>query len=331
MDIRGRFFGSQQGPAGKRLSSRKRRKPAFPTESPSLQQRQQLPERSDPVRRTAFARHTRGIEPDRIDPGPLRAGNIAVRVVADHHGRTGLYPCQIEGVFENARIGFVRPGVFGANDAPEIAVQPAVTQLDLLHSGETVGHDIHRIPPAQLADDFPRMRNQAAERRGELQVIVGQSPGQRPVAQADFVEHPLETRVAQRLARDLPVAVIVPQPGVDPLEHREAALEPDAGTIQAVTAVQHPQGFLLIAIDIPQRAVEIEKQAVVPHRFFATFADKDSANGRAGSMPSHFRHVRAFPEAAAAGRTGRAFPGIASPAGRHESGRAARAGQKRLR
>ena len=109
MDIRGRFFGSQQGPAGKRLSSRKRRKPAFPTESPSLQQRQQLPERSDPVRRTAFARHTRGIEPDRIDPGPLRAGNIAVRVVADHHGRTGLYPCQIEGVFENARIGFVRP------------------------------------------------------------------------------------------------------------------------------------------------------------------------------------------------------------------------------
>ena len=58
MDIRGRFFGSQD----------RKTPPAFPTESPSLQQRQQLPERSDPVRRTAFARHTRGIEPDRIDP-----------------------------------------------------------------------------------------------------------------------------------------------------------------------------------------------------------------------------------------------------------------------
>ena len=188
-----------------------------------------------------------------------------------------------------------------------------MTQLDLLHSGETVGHDIHRIPPAQLADDLPRMRNQAAERRGELQVIVGQCPGQCPVAQADLVEHPLETRVAQRFARDFPVAVIVPQPGVDPLEHREAALEPDAGTIQAVTAVQHPQGFLLIAIDIPQRAVEIEKQAVVPHRFFVTFAGKDSANGRAGNMPPHFRHVRAFPEAAAAGRTDHAFSGNRVP------------------
>lgn len=40
-------------------------------------------------------------------------------------------------------------------------------------------------------------------------------------------------------------------------------------------------------------------------------------------MPSYFRHVPASPEAAAAGRTGRAFPGIASPAGRHEGGGAA--------
>lgn len=169
MDIRGRFSARKTGRL-RRPSRRKAR--AYNNASSSL---------SDPI--LYVGRHSHGIPegsnqiesiPARSAPGISLYGSSPIITAAP-----GLYPCQIEGVFENARIGFVRPGVFGANDAPEIAVQPAVTQLDLLHSGETVGHDIHRIPLAQLADDFPRIRNQAAERRGELQVIVGQSPGQR--------------------------------------------------------------------------------------------------------------------------------------------------------
>ena len=91
---------------------------------------------------------------------------------------------------------------------------------------------------------------------------------------SDLIEHLFEAGIPQDLTGDLPIPVLLPQPGVAPFVVFEAEFEVGTVSIEPVPAVQYAKGLLLIFFHIPQRPIEVEQQAVVSFHFLIKFAAK---------------------------------------------------------
>ena len=118
------------------------------------------------------------------------------------------------------------------------------------------------------------MRDHVRKGRGQTDVVVAHLSGQRQVVHSDLIEHLFEAGIPQDLTGDLPIPVLLPQPGVAPFVVFEAEFEVGTVSIEPVPAVQYAKGLLLIFFHIPQRPIEVEQQAVVSFHFLIKFAAK---------------------------------------------------------
>lgn len=196
-----------------------------------------------------------------VDLGTDGAKDIGVGIVAYHH-TVGMDRAQLfHRILKNARIWLFVARGFGSHNQIKKWREPGGLHFFELAFVESVGNNVQAIVRPEICQDFLCVGQHMWFGGSAGHEVLFQFAGNLIWVGTCMFENQFETRLTQAFFADFPYVIECPKLEVDRVKGPDESIHiGDASIGQAVLDKQFGQGFLHIAVVIPQGVVQVKEE-----------------------------------------------------------------------